>query len=87
MWQDTVIALCQLAAVPAMIPSIRGNDKPAFKTSFLNAIIVSIITTTLITLGLWFSAITASFIAICWIILAVQKWRLDSKKKLLKDEI
>ena len=87
MWQDTVIALCQLAAVPAMIPSIRGNDKPAFKTSFLNAIIVSIITCMLFSLGLWFSTITASFIAICWSILAIQKWRIDSKKKLLKDEV
>ena len=87
MWQDTVIAICQLAAVPAMIPSIRGNDKPAFKTSFLNAIIVSIITCTLFTLGLWFSAVTASFIAICWIILAVQKWRLESREEITKNEI
>jgi heme O synthase-like polyprenyltransferase len=87
MWQDTVIALCQLAAVPAMIPSIRGDDKPAFKTSFLNAIIVTIITCTLITLGLWFSAVTASFIAICWIILAVQKWRIDSNEKLANNEV
>jgi hypothetical protein len=81
MWQDTVIALCQLAAVPAMLPSIFGKDKPAFKTSFINMIIVSIITFTLMTLKLWFSAVTASLIAVCWAVLAFQKWRIDTTKK------
>jgi D-alanyl-lipoteichoic acid acyltransferase DltB (MBOAT superfamily) len=87
MWQDTVIALCQLAVVPAMIPTILGKDKPAFLTCVFNAVIVSIITMTLFSLELWFSGITASFIVIAWSILAIQKWKIDSKLKAIKDEV
>lgn len=73
MWQDTVIAICNLAFVPAMLPTILGKDKPALSTSVLNAIIVSIIAFALATLNLWFAFATATIIALIWTILAVQK--------------
>ncbi len=87
MWQDTVIALCQLAFLPSMLPTLLGNDKPALTTSALNAVIVSIIVLTFVTLELWFSVITGAITASIWAILAVQKWQIDSKKKLAKDEV
>ena len=77
MWQDTVIAICQLAFLPAMLPSIRGKDKPAFSTSVMNAVIVTIITAMLFSLNLIFSGVTASLIAVCWIILAIQKYKIN----------
>jgi len=80
MWQDTVIAVCQLAFVPAMIPTLRGKDKPAFSTSVLNAVIVTIIASTLATLHLWWAVSTALLIALIWVILAVQKYRIDRNK-------
>jgi D-alanyl-lipoteichoic acid acyltransferase DltB (MBOAT superfamily) len=75
MWQDTVIALCQLAFLPSMIPTLLGKDKPALSTSIANAIIVSIITMTFVTLQLWFSVITGTTTASIWAILAVQKYK------------
>lgn len=77
MWQDTLIAICQIAFLPAMWPTVRGNDKPAFSTSVFNAIIVSIIAFALATLGLWLSFVTAVLIAATWTILASQKLKLN----------
>lgn len=79
MWQDSVIALCQLAFLPSMIPTLVGKDKPALITSIMNALIVSIITLTFVTLDLWFSVFTGSVTVGIWTVLAVQKWRIDRK--------
>lgn len=66
MWQDTVIAICHIAFLPAMWPTLRGKDKPALTTSVLNALIVSIIAFTLATLHLWLSFTTSVLIALTW---------------------
>ncbi len=79
MWQDTVIAICQLAFFPSMLPTILGKDKPALSTSLMNAAIVTIITICFFTLHLWFSFATGMLTALIWAILAFQKWSLDKK--------
>ncbi len=56
-----------------MLPTLFGKDKPAFSTSVMNAIIVTIIAVTMATLHLWFSVLTGSAIALVWTILAFQK--------------
>lgn len=71
-WQDIVIAICQLAFIPAMIPTVIGNNKPAFSTSLMNFIIVMIISTCLLSLQLWFAWASAVPIAIIWLILTLQ---------------
>lgn len=76
-WQDIVISIAQLCFVIAMIPSIRGKDKPAAATSIMNVILVAIIAGCLLTLRLWFSAFTALVVAITWSILAIQKLKID----------
>ncbi|MCA9334237.1 hypothetical protein KC963_04265 [Candidatus Saccharibacteria bacterium] len=72
MWQDTVIAIGQLAFLPSMIPTLFGKDKPAFSTSVMNAIIVSAIVTAMATLHLWFAVVTGLLIVLVWMILAIQ---------------
>jgi D-alanyl-lipoteichoic acid acyltransferase DltB (MBOAT superfamily) len=79
MWQDTVIAVCQLAFLPAMWPTIKGKDKPPVSTCVMNVIIVCIIAFSLATLQLWFAFTTAMLIALTWAILAVQKLRMNHK--------
>ncbi len=78
-WQDIVISIAQLCFIIAMIPSIRSNDKPASSTSIMNIILVTVIATCLLTLKLWFSALTAIAIATTWAVLAVQKINIDKK--------
>jgi hypothetical protein len=79
MWQDTVIAICQLAFFPSMLPTLLGKDKPALATSVLNACIVTVITFCFFTLQLWFSVVTGSLTACIWAVLAFQKWKLTKK--------
>jgi hypothetical protein len=76
MWQDTVIAICQLAFLPAMLPSILGKDKPALATSLMNMLLVGTIVTALGTLHLWFSVATGLVNASAWAVLAIQSWRM-----------
>jgi len=72
MWQDTAVAVCQLAMVPSMIPTIIGDDKPALTTSAMNAIIMTAIAFVQATLGLWLGAATVTLIIAMWTILATQ---------------
>jgi hypothetical protein len=81
MWQDTVIAICQLAFLPAMLPTILGKNKPALSTSLLNMLIVGTIVFALGTLHLWFSVATGLINASAWAILAIQSWRLTKTTK------
>lgn len=73
-WQDIVIASCQLAFLPSMLPTIFGRDRPALSTSIMNAVIVAIITLTMSTLHLWFSVVTGIITTLIWLTLAIQKY-------------
>lgn len=77
MWQDTAIAICQLFFLPAMWPTLKGTDKPAFSTCLMNALIVAIISFCLASLHLWLAFSTAALTAIIWSVLAVQKFHQD----------
>jgi hypothetical protein len=71
-WQDGVIAICQLAFIPAMLPTILGKKKPPFSTNVMNFVIVAIISSCLLSLSLWFAWASAVPIALIWLILAIQ---------------
>ncbi len=71
-WQDAVIAVCQLTFIPAMMPTVLGKNKPEFSTSVMNFIIVMIISTCLLSLRLWFAWASALPIAVIWLTLAIQ---------------
>ena len=77
LWQDYVIAIGQIFFVFALIPSIRSSNKPALITSVTYASIITVIATSLLTLGLWFSAATGYMGAIAWAILALQKYNIQ----------
>lgn len=79
-WQDIVISVAQIFFVVALIPSIKGNDKPALATSTMNTVLVSIIAVTQLTLNLWFSAVTAMAIAAGHLTLTIQKARINKKR-------
>lgn len=81
MWQDIVIAICQVIFIPSMIPTLRGPDKPALVTSALNAILVSIIAFSLSSMQLWFASSTAAAMALIWATLAIQKFKIQTLAK------
>jgi hypothetical protein len=79
-WQDIVISIAQLSFIFALLPSIRSKDKPATATSIMNAVLIFTIATCLLTLKLWFSAASAYIVTIAWVILAVQKIKLNRER-------
>ena len=79
-WQDIVIAIAQVFFVIALIPSIKGTDKPALATSVMNTMLVTIVALTQLTLDLWFSTLTAFAIALGHLILTIQKARINRLK-------
>ncbi len=74
-WQDYVIALVQIGLVIALIPTLRGKDKPALSTSIMNTLLLGIITFCFFTLELYFATCTVLATALAWAVLAVQKMK------------
>lgn len=79
-WQDVVFTIGQVIFVFALIPSIKGKDKPALLTSVITVLILSTFAISYATLSLWGSMIGAVLNCTGWTILAVQKYLIDKKK-------
>lgn len=79
-WQDLIFTVGQLFFVIALIPTVRGKDKPAFSTSLITSLILLGFALTYLTMALWGSALFAFLNAVAWGILAVQKYAIDRKK-------
>ncbi len=74
-WQDIVLAIGSLMFTVALIPSIKGENKPAVATSILTSCVLITVVVTYATLSLWFSAISALLNCLAWLILGVQKYK------------
>lgn len=72
-WQDLVICLGCFGFALALVPSIRGKQKPARSSCLITMVLLAMIATSFITLHLWasFFAELASFAA--WSILLFQR--------------
>ncbi len=79
-WQDVVIAVAQIFFIVALVPSITTKDKPALITSAMNMTLVWAIAATMVTLHLWFSAITAFAIGLGHLTLTIQKAKINKTK-------
>ena len=80
-WQDWVISICGIIIIFSLIPTIKGEDKPALSTCIVTAIIITIVATTMLTLSLWLSAIVNYIIAVGWYILMYQQYKKYKKTK------
>lgn len=78
-WQDLVLTSGQIVFTMALLPTVLGKDKPAFSTSLINGIFLTIFTFTFMSLSLWLTAAGAAGTGIMWFILAYQKYHIDRK--------
>ncbi len=81
-WQDLVIAAVQAFFCVNMIPMIRagaGKDTPLFTsvTTFLGLVTMG---AALLTIPLYYSALTCSLVSISWGIIAYQRIRATRSK-------
>ena len=73
-WQDWVLSIGGFVILVSLIPTIRGDQKPALTTCALSSIIVALFAFSMATLGLWLSAVANAGIAVAWAVLAVQRY-------------
>ena len=74
-WQDWVFAISGIILGASLIPTIRGDDKPALSTGALTTVVISIISVTMATLGLWLAAGTNVLIVLGWGTITWQKYQ------------
>ena len=73
LWQDFVIMISCFGFAIALIPSIRGKQKPAKSSCVLTALLLMAIAVCFATLGLWLSFASEVASIIAWTILYFQK--------------
>lgn len=76
-WQDWVFSVGGFLILASLIPTLRGDQKPALTTSIMTGALIAVFAVTMATLGLWLSAAANAGNAIAWGILAVQRYRTE----------
>ena len=74
-WQDIVLGVGALVLSAALVPSIRGKDKPHVSTSLLTASVLFVFAVVYATLSLWYTMASTALNGLFWLILAIQKAR------------
>lgn len=78
MWQDYAIAVVQIIFVAALVPTIMDKKhKPALSTCVFNAVGTGVLVTAYTSLGLWSSSVVAAAVGAQWVLLGVQRYRLN----------
>lgn len=74
--QDIIFSVGSVIFILALIPSIRSAAKPALASSLMTGSILAVFAITYLTFShpLYFAAATTAGTALCWYILAWQKW-------------
>ncbi len=72
-WQDLVLSIGTWIFVIALIPTVRGKQKPEFSTSFMTGTVLFIFALTYLSLQLWMSAVSTFVTTALWLTLAYQR--------------
>ena len=73
-WQDWAMSIGAFAILLSLVPTIRGDQKPALTTSVMSVVILGLFAFTMATLGLWLSSIANVGICFAWAVLAWQRY-------------
>lgn len=74
-WQDWVMSFATFVLGASLIPTIRGDDKPALSTSILTTVFVGVIAAVMASMGLWLSAFANAIIVVAWGVITTQKYQ------------
>ncbi len=73
-WQDWVFSVGGFVLLASLVPTIRGDQKPALTTSVMSAVLIGTFGVTMASLGLWLSAVANVANGLAWAVLAVQRY-------------
>jgi CHASE2 domain-containing sensor protein len=74
-WEDLVLAVAGFMFSIALIPTLRGNEKPPLSSSLLTAGLLAFVGVAYAFLGLWLGLISTGLNCIAWAVLAIQRLR------------
>jgi hypothetical protein len=80
-WQDWVFSVGGFIMLLSLLPTLRGDQKPALTTSAMTSVLVFCFTLTMASLGLWLSALANAGMSVAWGILAVQRYQITRREK------
>src|SRR4051794_35312814 len=83
-WQDWVFSVGGFLILASLIPTLRGEQKPALTTGVMSFVLVAIFACTMATLGLWLSAFANALISLSWGTLALQRWQADRRSPVIR---
>lgn len=72
-WQDVVIMVAVFGFSLALIPSIRGKDKPSRKTCIITICLLILVAVSFATLHFWLSLAANLTNTVAWSVLLFQK--------------
>jgi hypothetical protein len=73
-WQDYLLSATAFGFSLALIPSIRGQNKPALSSSLGTAALLVGVLIAYASLSLWFSVSMVALNLLAWLTLALQKY-------------
>jgi hypothetical protein len=71
-WQDWVFSIGAIVLNISLLPSIFSNDKPAWTTSIITAIVSYVVSAVFFSLNLYLSTVIIFISATLWLILFLQ---------------
>ena len=77
MWQDLIYAVGSTIFGIGLLPTIFGKFKPSFYTAIAYVIVLTAFALSDWSLHLTFGAIFTGILAIEWLVVGVQAWRLN----------
>jgi hypothetical protein len=80
-WQDWVFSAGGFLILLSLIPTLRGDQKPALTTSVMSAAVVASFAVTMATLELWLSALANGGISLAWGVLAMQRYTVTKRER------
>jgi len=85
-WQDWVFSVGGFLVLASLLPTLRGDQKPALSTSLMTFFLVAIFAFTMSTLGLWLSAVANGGISVAWGVLALQRYHQTNRSAVVQIE-
>lgn len=75
-WQDIGIMVIQWAFFLALLPTVWSKDKPPLSTSVVTSLLLLALAFIFSTLHFWNSMASTLFVALAWVIIGFQKYRI-----------
>lgn len=71
-WQDLIFGIGSLLFIIALLPTLLGNNKPAWETAAITSVVLYAFSICYASLDLPFATITSAITASIWLAIAIQ---------------